>query len=419
MRSNVFFRPGKVITLLVAVSVVCMLCASSWALAGSNGSQPADVTGESVDEFEGGERYQAGEINILHLSGSYREMGRQYGRLLSKPMQDLYQSAIVEYFKKEKGLSSEDMLLAARGLYEFYPRRFKDIMEGMAETSGLSLEEHILLNALELYGTMSGCSAIFAWDDYTPGGQLIAGRNYDWFDSYTDFAESLTVTVFNPDSGVPATIVTFAGVIYATTGMNAKGLFLELNNALPSGGGLTYTNRVHAISNLMAFLFDYESMEQLDAAMNTTRSNFSYIINTADSRGAYSYEWPPFDLLRRSGDEPGLLVSTNHFVDPSWGLMQQEGTGFRSVERRDNLLEQARKYKGNIDLGKMKDMLDTPLEKGGPTWPDQGDIRTVYQVVAVPESLALWVKVPGFQDWIGIDLKSLFHEQGSEVRGSG
>ncbi len=410
MRFTFFFRPGKLITLLVAVFLACLLCAASAAFAG-NGSGPSNVTGQPEDQFEGGSLYQAGEINVLHLAGSYREMGRQYGRLLSKPMQELYQTAIVSHFMEEKGLSSEAMRQAARGLYEFYPQRFKDVIEGMAETSGLSLEEHILLNGLELYGTMSGCSAIFAWDDYTPGGQLIAGRNYDWFDSYTNFAENLTVTVFHPDSGVPSAIVTFAGVIYATTGMNAKGLFLELNNGLPSGGELTFTNRVHTISKLMAFLLDYETMEQLDAAMHTTRSNFSFIINVADSKQAFSYEWPPFDLRRRSGDEPGLLVSTNHFVDPSWSLMQQEGTGFRSVERRDNLLQLVSKYQGTVDLGKMKDMLDTPLEKGGPTWPDQGDIRTVYQVIAIPEPLVFWIKVPGFQDWTGIDLEPLFGEQ--------
>ncbi|MFO7727843.1 MAG: C45 family peptidase [Desulfonatronovibrio sp.] len=240
--------------------------------------------------FEKGKLYKYGKINVLDLKGSYREMGRQYGGLMSEELQRLYQKAVIDHFMDKKGLSSESMLNAAKGLYYFYPQRFKDIILGMSETSGLSLDDQIILNALELYGLMPGCSGIFAWEEYTGGAPLIVGRNYDWFDSYADFAKSLTVTVFQPDSGIPTAIITFAGVIYATTGINSHGLFLELNNAFPSGGGLTHQNRVCAMSNLLAFLLDYQSMDQLDAAMNTTRSNFSFIINTADKHSAISYE---------------------------------------------------------------------------------------------------------------------------------
>ncbi|MFP4455814.1 MAG: C45 family autoproteolytic acyltransferase/hydrolase [Desulfonatronovibrio sp.] len=358
--------------------------------------------------FETGRLCRYGKINVLDLRGSFLEMGHQYGSLMSEQLQILYQKAIIDHFMDRKGLSRKSMLQAAKGLYNFYPQRFKDIILGMSKTSGLSLDDQIILNALELYGLMPGCSAVFAWDEYTHDGQLIAGRNYDWFDSYADFAESLTVTVFHPDSGIPAAIITFAGVIYATTGINAQGLFLELNNAFPSGGGLTYKNRVCAMSNLLAFLVDYQNMDQLDAAMNTTRSNFSFIINTADRHTAVSYEWPPFDLRQRPGDAPGLLVSTNHFINPAWGLTMQENTGFKSVLRRDNLLKLGRQSKGKIDVRAMKNILDTPIEKGGATWPEQGQVRTIYQIIATPVNQQIWIKVPGCQDWISIELQRFF-----------
>lgn len=360
--------------------------------------------------FEKGKLYKYGKINVLDLKGSYREMGRQYGSLMSEELQRLYQKAIIDHFMDKKGLSRESMLNAAKGLYYFYPQRFKDIIQGMSETSGLSLDDQIIINALELYGLMPGCAGIFAWDEYTGGAPLIAGRNYDWFDSYADFAKSLTVTVFQPDTGIPTAIITFAGVIYATTGINSHGLFLELNNAFPSGGGLNHLNRVCAMSNLLAFLLDYQSMDQLDAAMNTTRSNFSFIINTADKHSAFSYEWPPFDLKRRSHDAPGLLVSTNHFIDSAWGLTMQENTGFKSVLRRDNLLRLGHKHKGKINLESMMDILDTPIEQGGAAWPKQGQVNTVYQIIAMPEDLKVWIKVPGYQDWVDVNLRRFFFE---------
>jgi hypothetical protein len=358
--------------------------------------------------FEGGSLYRCGKLPVLDLHGNFRQMGRQYGHLLSAELQDLYQRAVVDYFMEEKGLDAEVIDRTANALFEFYPSRFKDIVLGMAETSGLSKQEQVRLNAIELYGTISGCSGIFAWGDYTGGGPLVCGRNYDWFDSYSDFAKNLVVTVFHPDSGISAAIVTFSGVIYMTTGLNEQGIFMELNNGMPSGGALSHTNRVAAIAGLMGFLMDYGTLRQIDAAFNSTRPEFAYIINVADCRQAFAYEWPPFGLKRRSGDTEGLLVATNHFADPSWGLVLQEAVGFESVLRRTNLLALGEKNKGRINSSSMIQMLDTPMDKGGATWPETGEIRTVYQVVAVPQDRMLIVKVPGFQDWTPVDLKELF-----------
>ncbi|OPX99325.1 MAG: hypothetical protein A4E60_02822 [Syntrophorhabdus sp. PtaB.Bin047] len=370
---------------------------------------------EMISSFEGGRLYRSGKINVPVLQGSYRQMGRQYGYLLSGELKSLYKNAVVDHFQALRGLSDDEMNRTAMSLYRFYPRRFKDMINGMAETSGLSLKEQIMLNAIEFYGLMSGCSGIIAWGDHTYGEALIAGRNYDWFEEYVEFAESLTVTVFNPDSGISNAIVTFAGVIYATTGLNAEGVFLELNNGLPSGGSLKYDDRVPAIVNLLASLSDCGSLDELDAFFNTTRPDLTFIINAADRTRGVSYEWAPFEHRRRSGDGEGLLISTNHFADPSWGIVLQDQAGFETVRRRENLLSLAHGRKGTIDVGAMEEMLDTPMDKGGATWPVDGSVRTpyrtTYQIIAVPASLQLWLKVPGFQDWTGVELKGLFEER--------
>ena len=380
-------------------------------LVGTSVAEAAPLAFQSskpVSTFEGGNLYKSGKLNILDLHGTYKQMGRQYGYLIKEQLHTLYKRAIEEYFIGQKGLSHKTLKQTAMSLFNFYPQRFKEILYGMAETSGLSIEKHIVLNGLELYGTISGCSGIASWKDYTAGGPLIFGRNYDWFDSYKEFAKYLTVTVLNADSGIPCAIVTFAGVIYATTGINKEGLFLELNNGLPSGGELSYTNRVPAIINLLAFLLDYSTMEQLNAAFNSTRSNFTFIVNVADADCAYSYEWPPFDVRRRTGEVEGLLVATNHFVNPAWGMALMQNTGFKTVKRRRNLLSLGHKNKGKMNAGKMMDILDIPMNAGGATWPAGEKIQTVYQVIAIPGELKLWVKVPGFQNWTGVDLANDF-----------
>lgn len=373
---------------------------------------PEPAGAKLISTFEKGKLYRSGKINILDLHGSYHQMGRQYGYLLRAELKNFHKNAVVDYFQKHKGLSADLMKKTAMSLYASYPQRFKDIIGGMAETSGLSLEAQMMLNALELYGSMSGCSGIIVWGEYTGHQPLIAGRNYDWFDQYLEFAQNLTVTVFSPESGVPNAMVTFAGVIYATTGLNAGGLYLALNNGLPSGGTLSYANRVPAMVSLLALLNDYRTMDQLDVFFNTTRTDFAFIINTADKTQGISYEWAPFEHRRRKADAEGLLVATNHFVDPSWGIVMNDNVGFETLRRRENLLALGQKNKGKINVGKMQAMLDTTMNDGGATWPLKGSARaayqTVYQVIAVPESLQIWLKVPGFQDWTKVDLKSYF-----------
>lgn len=200
---------------------------------------------------------------------------------------------------------------------------------------------------------------------------------------------------------------------YATTGLNARGLFLELNNGLPSGGSLKYNDRVPAIVNLLAALTDCGSLDELDAFFNTTRTEFSFIVNAADRMRGVSYEWAPFEHRRRDGDAEGLLVSTNHFAHPSWGTVLQDQAGFETVLRRENLLALGHERKGRIDPEVMEEILDIPMNEGGATWPVDGSMpyRTTYQIVAVPASLLLWLKVPGFQEWTGVGLESLFEEK--------
>jgi hypothetical protein len=51
----------------------------------------------------------------------------------------------------------------------------------------------------------------------------------------------------------------------------------------------------------------------------------------------------------------------------------------------------------------MRAILEVSIPDGGAT--HKG---TILQVVAVPEQLKIWLKVPGLQDWTEIQLKPLF-----------
>jgi hypothetical protein len=361
-----------------------------------------------VSFFNGGKLFTAGRLKVVQLNGSYRQMGRQYGWLLRDDLNRLYESAINSRFIVKQGFTHERLQVIAQSIFDVYPQRFKEIIYGMAETSGLGIDKQIVLNAIEWYPKINSfiprCSGFAVWGDYTGGGPLVFGRNNDDSSFYKEFAEFMVVTVFNPnDSSIPAAIINYAGVMYAPTGINREGIFLELNSGNWTG---YYPDRLSIFVTLFSFLQDFSSLSELDTAFQSTRVNLSSIINAADKASACSYECPTFAVKRRGPDRDGLLAATNHFVDPSWELPPQpddEGTEW-TVTRRNNLLALAEKHKGAFDAEKVQEVLDTTLENGGATYPG----GTIYQVVAVPEELKLWLKAPGLFEWQEVDLKRLF-----------
>jgi hypothetical protein len=375
-----------------------------------NVNQDKDV--RLLREFEGGTLYREGNIGVLQLRGSYEEMGRQYGGLLKDEIQDFYHTAIDEHYIQDKGLDYGVIKGFSQEAYHRYPAKFRALMSGMSQTSGLSLEQIVILDqilGIQFVMTEEGeCSAIAAWGNYTAGKPLLLGRNYDSTVDFREFSPFLNVVVYNPADDIPTAVVAYPGEVTSFTGMNANGVFVEINEGAKSGGTTISEDRLILPVELVRFLLDYPGFGAFDAAMHTTRSNYAFIIQVADTEAAYSYEASVLETKRRAGQEPGLLVATNDFVDPAWGLTPPVDAEDKSVQRRENLLRLGNTYKGRITPGTMMQIMDIPFEEGGATWTN----RTAYQVVAEPASNTWWIKIRGIQDWVKIDLDNYFIRKG-------
>ena len=359
----------------------------------------------SVSKFE--------NFSVVDLHGTWREMGRQYGALLSGHLKAAYAYAVEEVLKSNRQ-TKESAEAIAGGFYGNYPHKLREVLVGMSETSGLDLTQHILLNAMEVLVAAEvwqkntdaltnpmHCTGIAVWGEYS-SSHLIYGRNYDYFGWFRELASKLVVAVYHPSDGALATAtIGFPGCVYLTTGMNERGIFLALNNGEPSGGALQYHNRVPAIAELFLFLLDSPDLGQLESFFYTTRSNFAYVVGVADDQTSRCYEWPVFDVKRRlSVKRPGLMVATNHFTEPSWGLPRPDDKKFLYTRsRRQNLLNLAEHFKGSIDVSRMKKIMDTRLEDLGATTDN-----TIYQVIAVPGTMTISLKVPERTDWVDIQI---------------
>ncbi len=383
---------------------------------------------QPVAAIEGGTLYKAGPVSVLKLRGTYRQMGRQYGALLRDDLAAMYTLAVdgkmIEYYtqtiRQHRSYTEETarkrMAQVAEVVYAAYPQTYKEILLGMAETSGLGLDRQKLLNIAELFKFMEidvplspACSGMAAWGGFTGGGPLVFGRNND-DDAHIhgDMAKYTVVAVFNPtDGGIPAAVVNYAGVIYAPTGMNRDGLFLELN----AGNWTRYfPERAPIVLTIQSMLHTYSTVAELDAPFKAVLANLSSIVNAADERESLSYEcYTDGRVKARGADEAGLMAATNHFVDPSWGQIAPPDS--TTIARRDNLLARARESRGSIDADRMMKIFDLALlGRDGRVDPQGGATvdGTIYQVAAVPRDRVLYLKAPGTFDWQKIPLKALF-----------
>jgi hypothetical protein len=363
---------------------------------------------KNFSEYKRGKLMKVGNLNVVVLRGSYEEMGRQQGKLLKKELQELYQVAILDTYVKEVGMRIEDIHAAAKKIFALYPKRFQDIIYGMSKTSGLSPEELIALDQIYVLPKLSGtdvhCSAIAVWGDYTAGGPLVFGRNFDYPEYFKKFNPYLSVIIYQPPDAVPTAFIGYPGGVSAMHGINKQGLFIELNDATTSAGKDTVDNRIVPLLYPAMVLFDSLNIDQLDAAINSMRCSIGMIFNIADQKSAFAYECSVNDGVKRLADKEGLFVETNHFVASAWNMEPTEGGEWLSFTRYKNLIALGDKYKGKFDARLMMEVLDTPIEKGGAT----RSAWAVQQLVVVPAELKVWIKALGIEGWTEVDLKKLF-----------
>ena len=378
-----------------------------------------EITGlQKVETYDGGFLYKTNseKFHVICLNGTYRQMGRQYGYLLRDLMADYYNE--VERISLATGISNSQMNAYSTTFYANQPYPFKQIMDGMTETSGLGiLRQHIVCSAMSMMLNLwTGCSGIEVWDKYTKDGKMICGRNWDAAKGRFDqLGKYLVVVIYNPGTYVQNVAeVNYAGSISPQTMMNEKGLYLDLHSCQLSDTSYL-PGRLPSGYLLFSFLLNSTIMEDLSKFFTSTRPGASLLVNAASNTESYCFQWPTYALQQREPDSAGLLVSTNHFVNYplEWPVLplptDAEKAAF-TVQRRDNLLNLAFQNKGNIDAGKMMDLMELTIPQGGATFPDnEPGYATFYQIVTVQQDMVWYLKARNYSGWEMIPMKDLFH----------
>lgn len=196
---------------------------------------------------------------LVVVQGTPYQMGRQLGRLLRGEIQQFVPPTVAGLSQK-MGVKVETFTEVWGRSAAFADDRVEQELAGLADGSGVPLATLQAFHAIPLLMPYS-CSSIAAWGKATEDGHLYQTRNLDW-SLEVGAHEFPVIVLYIPDRGIPHVVPTFAGMIGAHTGMNARGIALsEMGDA--SGKEAPYN--VHAPHFTVFFrtmLYDGDSLSR-------------------------------------------------------------------------------------------------------------------------------------------------------------
>jgi hypothetical protein len=284
----------------------------------------------------------------------------------------------------------------------------------MAEGAHLSLEECIVLNGMETLNSLkrekdiAHCAFIAIPPVKTAQASTLIGRNYDFPPPYGDCAKHIVVTVLKEENKVTTAIIGMPGQIYCPTCINREGLFLELNNGMPSGGYEVDYSRKSLLICLLEVLQDSSTIEQLRWRLSGISADYSLIVNAATADNAISFEFSS-TLGHQEYQAPPAepFVSTNYFQSSKWSDIPfpTDDSTWHDVTRRENLLNLANTLPAKATILDLMAIMNQEMNEGGARWE-----LTIYQIVFDTNNSSLYICRPNasVDRWTYIDLAALF-----------
>ncbi len=264
----------------------------------------------------------------LFIKGSNQDRGAIQGVLtadLMRYQEDVFINQIRNIIPSDSYLSFLHFFITLfnRDLGQHIPLEYRNEIMAMSEfcthdydAIGTPYERQLNYHAAHDIGhTMQqymlvACSAFATWGQQSEDGELIIGRNFDFFVGY-DFAKNKMLTFAAPDTGYKYVSASWAGMVGVLSGMNEKGITVSINAAK----GSIPTSATVPVSILVREILQYASSLDEAYAIAEKRKLFvseSILIGSGEERRAMVIEKTP-DATARYDVEGERLALTNHF----------------------------------------------------------------------------------------------------------
>lgn len=275
---------------------------------------------------------------------------------------------------------------------------------------------HDIGHALNDY-SMVGCTSFALKGDKSANGQLLLGRNFDFYVG-DEFAEEKIVLFIKPDKGHAFVSYSWAGFTGVVSGLNDKGLSVTIN---ASKSDLPTASKT-PISLLVREILQYAST--IDEAIAIAKSKSTFVSETImvgskkDGRAVLIEKSPT--KLGVYDTNQDILVCSNHyqsteFVRDDINIENIKESDSRYRYSRMNELLQNNHPFTPIDAAKVlrdqKDFGGGNLGMGNPRAINQ--LIAHHSVIIQPEQETFYISTNDYQlgEFIGYDLKAVFKKQ--------
>lgn len=372
----------------------------------------------------------------LYIKGNPLQLGYNNGALT----QDLMRQQEEIFFSKVEGfVPSKFKQKLLRGFLKWYNRKmYLNVREDyQAELYGLSQyssEKYDFiapkyLRSLYLHGAhdighalqdlaMVGCTSLAVWNENTEDGDLLIGRNFDFYVG-DDFAKNKLVEFVEPEQGIPYMSVSWPGMIGVVSGMNKEGITVTIN----AGKSKIPLTAKTPISLVTREILQYAKNIDEAIAIAKRRKVFvseSILVGSANDKNAVIIEVSPKNFGVYKVQNSSRVFCTNHFQSEAYKNDKRnqkhivESHSEYRYEKLQELLQENKKLNPEKMTAILRDKSGLKGEKIG-----YGNEKAINQLLAhhavifSPQKKLAWVSSNPYQlgEFVCYDLNEIFSDK--------
>ncbi|KAA2216285.1 acyl-CoA--6-aminopenicillanic acid acyl-transferase [Chryseobacterium sediminis] len=373
----------------------------------------------------------------LYIKGNPLQLGYNNGALTQSLMQK--QEGI--FFSKVEGfVPSKFKQRLLRGFLKWYNRKmYLNVREDyQAELYGLSqyssdqydfIAPKYLRN-LYLHGAhdighamqdlaMVGCTSLAVWNENTEDGDLLIGRNFDFYVG-DDFAKNKLVEFVQPEDGIPYMSVSWPGMIGVVSGMNKEGITVTIN----AGKSKIPLTAKTPISLVTREILQYARNIDEAIAIAKKRKVFvseSILVGSASDKNAVIIEVSPKNFGVYRVQNTSKVLCTNHFQSEAYKddkrnqkQIEESHSEYR-YEKLQELLQEEKKLtpeKMASILRNRSGLKDESIGYGNEKALNQ--LLAHHAIIFSPQKKLVWVSSNPYQlgEFVCYDLNKIFSDKG-------
>ena len=376
----------------------------------------------------------------LYVEGDPLEIGLNTGALsdsLLQQQEKIFFSRIEDIVpsKLQQNLLRNFLKWYNRKLYSYVPQEYKTEIYGVSQYTSHDFnniapqyQRSLYLHAAHDIGhalqdlALVGCSSFAAWNEKSEDGNLILGRNFDFYVNDA-FAENKIAAFINPKEGHKFMMVTWPGMIGAVSGMNVEGLTVTINASKSKIPMIART----PISILTREILQHAATIDEAIAIAKKRPVFvseSIMVGSANDNKAVLIEVSPKKMDVYDVPNSDQLICSNHFQ--SEDLKDEKRNQLQIInshseyrfERMQELLSENSKINPKIasDILRNKEGLkNMPLGYGNEKALNQ--LMAHHGIIFKPKEKLVWISANPYQlgEFVCYNLDAVFNAKKTDA----